>query len=331
MKFGRHRSSHFNPILILPIFSIALLAYTIFRISFNYVQENRQSLNLLCMDNPIKSKLSSKTDIVFMHFKSITPFNIIAIKSLKSTGCQASIVVFLNPANVKHNSDYNEMRKFDVEIVEDINYSYPIENHEKIYLEKHPHTTRVLHVSDTTIFFQKDPFSDIPSDKISFVVEPRSIKSVQDEYYTLQSCFGELTKPIKDNFMISNSLFFGNAAQYLDVLNITLSSIERLNCHTENNFKFHLNYLLWTEAFKVKNINYTFIGCEGGFTNIHWCLTDQKVDINDKGQVLTSSGFVPSGVQQFNEIRLLSDYLFAACKIQKPGKKHKKQPKVEQK
>lgn len=285
-----------------------------------YMNENFKTLNLLCLDKPLKSKFSSKSDVVFIRAPIVTQQLKIAIKSLRSTGCQANIVLYINTANIKEANDYIYLQEYKVELINDYDPEIDLQTLEKEYLEKHPNINRLLHVSNDVIFFQKDPFSDFRPDQFAFLVEPRSIKSVQPDYNEFQTCFGELANDVKDDYRISHTVYFGSAKQYLKILNITTESKSIYNCETNDSFKHHLNYLLWSNAFAKKNVNYTFLGCESGFLNLHWCVNNQNVDLNEKGQILTASGFVPSVIQQFNEISKLEEYLYNICKLTRPHK-----------
>ena len=288
----------------------------------NFQQESR-----ICSKNYIPSKLSSARDVILLFGTAFTSGLELAIKSLRSTGCNARVVLLTIPEIILTKTELQKLQKYEVEIYKDyvdpkgrklvphmIRYNYELK-----WLKEHLNEVdRVLHSDAYDIFFQSDPFEDvIHYDDIMFVVEPHFIRSCGWNLQWLGQCYGaEETEKIKNNFIICSGSIAGSVSEYIKLLELMISQKEWESCYDDSKDQPILNYLMWNGIIDDHHIKYRLTGCDAGFMTIQWCVLNREIKLNQYGQILSPANATPPYLHQYPRIDTLSNYLFKACGIE---------------
>ena len=328
-----HKQRQFSVYLALPIISVALLIAAIYVSVQSFISEPDNDSNQMCPVIPLKSTASTKNDVIFfMATGTVKPELKLAIKSLKSTGTQAKLVLITDVDFNPSIEDATFLKQSDVELYRRvtppinktivphmIRYKYEYE-----WLLNHTLISRVFHSDAYDVYFQKDPFgaASLNKEKLTFVVEPHPIRSCGWNQNWFESCYGdrELLK-YKNEFIICSGSIIGNATEYIKLLEIMLNTSEWDKCYGISMDQPILNHLVWSGELKEKGVNYKFTGCDGGFMTVQWCVVNRMVNINDKGQILSPAGHVPAYLHQYNRVDKLEKYLYKSCQMKKPKRK----------
>ena len=335
MHFSKQRQ--FPIYFALPLISIALLITAIY-VSFKSFIENPDNDNYqMCRSIPIKSKHSSKADVVFFAAtEGMTSALKLTIRSLKSTGTQARVILFTDLNFNPSMEDAEFLKQNEIELERKL--IPPSENQKLVphmerytaeydWLIEHANKTkiqRILHSDSYDVFFQLDPFAEsiLPSDQLVFVIEPHPIRSCFWNLNWFKKCYGDREyESFKNEFIICGGTIGGNATEYLDLLKLLLRMPEWHRCYEVGMDQPILNHLVWSGKLKAKGFKYRFTGCNGGFMTVQWCIVSQLVNINDKGQILSPAGQPPACIHQYNKIDKLEKYLYKACQIKRPKKR----------
>ena len=335
MHFTKQRQ--FSIYLILPLVSLFLLVTAIYVSFQSFVQQTENDNFHICNSLPQKSKHSTKYDVVFFAATvSMLPPLKLAIRSLRSTGTQSRIILFTDINFNPSMYDAEFLKENNVELERKLIPSYEnktmVPHMERFvceyeWLKEHLNKTRIrkiLHSDAYDVFFQKDPFEEaiIPSDQLVFVIEPHPIRSCGWNLNWFLKCFGERElQTYKNEFILCSGTIAGNATEYFSLLKIMINLPEWEKCYGESMDQPILNRLVWSGRLKSKKVNYRFTGCNGGFLTVQWCVINQSVNINDKGQILSPSGQPPAYIHQYNRIDKLEKYLYKSCQMRRPKKK----------
>ena len=333
--FSKQRQ--FSIYLILPLVSIFLLITAIYVSFQSFLQQPENDNFQICTNLPVKSRHSSKDDIVFFAATAtVLPPLKLAIRSLRSTGAQSRIILFTDINFNPSIEDADFLKQSHVEVERKLVSSYDNKTmapHMERFLCEYEwlqdninktHIGKVFHSDAYDVFFQRDPFEEsvTPSDQLVFVIEPHPIRSCGWNLNWFKKCYGDREFEIyKNEFIICSGTIAGSAIEYLSLLKLMINLPEWERCYGESMDQPILNRLVWSGRLKTRKINYRFTGCNGGFLTVQWCVVNQLVNINDKGQILSPSGQPPAYIHQYNRIDKLEKYLYKSCHMKRPKKK----------
>ena len=228
---------------------------------------------------------SSKKDVIFFYTSLYNNGLEISLKSLRTTGSQCRIILFVSDTFVLDRRAYNLLEDLDVEVITNcIDYFGRISSphmlrfeYEKQWIENHIHeVNRIFHCDSLDVFFQSDPFSElIPSDEIFLVVEPQKIKHCVWNTNWIVSCFNDtIQRFLFNQYIICSGTIGGNALEYLKLINVMMNTSEWKKCWAPSFDQPILNYVVWRGLLKSNSIKYRFIGCESGLFTSTWCAND---------------------------------------------------------
>lgn len=269
---------------------------------------------------------SSKRDVLMLAADSYSSGLEIAIKTLRSTGCQAKIIIFASPLfffpdDVKpifdqldilliNNCSEKKGRKY---VPHMIRFEYELE-----WLTSHiSEVDRVFHSDAFDVLFQKDPFSpEIKTDRLLFVLEPHCIRSCGWNLAWINRCYNEsVLNFMRHQYIICSGSIIGGAKPYLELLKLLVSQPEWTSCYDKSLDQAIMNVIVWTGKVKEAGIKYDLTGCNGNFLTLQWCMLDQHIPINDKDQITSLVGTVPAFLHQYNRLEWLTRKFYQKCKV----------------
>lgn len=290
--------------------------------------EKGQETKIICQSNFFSSQFSSKSDVVFMFATHISSQAKLAIKSLRSTGTKARIILFTQVNFAPGGADIDFLNQHMVELQDKAwaPYNMPFYasvvrfNCEFEWLNNHiSEVRRILHADAFDVFYQRDPFENsVPEDKIVFVLEPVSIRKEKTIFSSMCDCLGsEKAIEMELNYTVSSSLIAGSSLHYFRFLLLITHIPEWGKCYGKDFDKVAINYLVWSDILKKNDVNYSYTGCESGLMLAGWCLAASSVIINEYGELLSPSGRPPSCVAKYSEVERLERYFFSSCSMKR--------------
>jgi hypothetical protein len=266
---------------------------------------------------------SSPSDVVFFYATESDRRLRLSIKSLRSSHSLCRIILFIPRTSWFPDWDAGFMSLYQVEVIRTaaptsrstvahmIRYEYELN-----WLTEHISTvSRVLHSDAFDVFFQGDPFSGhIQRDELTFVVEPHCIRSCGWNFKWIDACYGRgVAFEMGHKFIVCSGSIGGSAVQYLAFLELLTKQREWSKCLGESLDQAIVNRLMWTGEIERAGIRYGLVGCDGGFFTMQWCVSEGRVLRNERGQVVSAEGSVPSYLHQYNRHRRFARSLFRAC------------------
>ena len=323
MKNGLNKLYFINNI---KIFFILLFIYYLSTNLFNFflnILYQKNDFSTLCSRNTSFKQFQKSKDVLLLFGTNINNGLKLAIKSFRSTGSFARIVL-ITPKTISLTSNSNIfLLENNVELYNVVNETTFVPhmiryNYELQWLNENiKGVERILHSDSYDVFFQTDPFLElIPKNELLFILEPHVFKSCGWNLAWFKECYGEekLIKHLND-FIICSGSIAGSSKFYLELLTLLTHQIEWKTCYEDSHDQPILNYLIWEGILKEKNISYRFIGCDGGFMTVQWCVLNKEILLDEEGYILSPSGFIPSYIHQYNRIESLTKYLMNSCKI----------------
>lgn len=279
---------------------------------------------------------STNRDVLFLVADSFRPGLELAIKTLRSTGCQCRILIFSSKIYIPDRV-MNIFNRLNVEIIlnstnvpgRTISPHMNRYEYEREWLQNHINEVdRVFHADAFDVLFQKDPFSpEIKNDRLLFVVEPHLFQSCGWNIAWFKQCFNSSTfSKVKDKYIICSGSIIGGAIPYLQFLEIMISLPEWKSCYGSSLDQPIVNYLVWLNVLKDHDIKYNFTGCDGNFLTIQWCQLDKKIPLNQHQQIQSLGGSIPAFVHQYNRIESLATMFYGICNVPPPPVKFKGNP-----
>lgn len=302
-----------------------VLINTVYRLFYHHIVVVPNYDNTLCSWNISTEISGSNRDVVLLYASEINKGLVLCYKSLRSTGSLCRIILFLPEKTVLSNAEKKSIEHFQIEVV----FVKPIKIdgkfvphmeryfHERDWLTKNIDVVdRILHTDSMDVFFQGDPFSDMRSDKLVFVVEPHQFRSCGWNLGWLQDCYGRRRSgPVTKSYIICSGSIGGSAKEYEKLLNLMIKQPEWTSCYDDSKDQPILNYLVWQGLVTEANISYTYTGCNDDFFTMQWCVLDKKILFNEHKQIVSLVNTVPSYIHQYNRFPELTELLYKSCKI----------------
>lgn len=285
-------------------------------------EEDKKNKCEICKNLPKAYGNSSPKDLiitgVFGKEKKFKKF----IRSLRSTGCKAKVVVV---SNVSLKQDYQDMYKkcnVDFFVMKSPPETMSMYPHSLRYVGyqqyfnqlKNQTFNRVLHADSFDVFFQKDPFTDdIRNDRLYFTMEDILIQNSSWNSGWLTRAYNESTAISLANYPVSCSgTLIGGYSQFLKYLKVLLNHPPFWANGRHSLDQAYHNYLLHTSAFKKAGIKEEFMGCNSPIITMHYCGRIKQVVKN--GRIYTPNGkIIPSIVHQYPLYQSMSDAISKMC------------------
>jgi hypothetical protein len=185
------------------------------------------------------------------------------------------------------------------------------------WIRSHQEVERVFHSDAHDVFFQGNPFSEALSpDALSFVVEPRCVRTCGWNLAWIRECYGSQTSELlSDRFIVCSGSIGGSASEFLKLIELMMSQNEWEKCWGPSYDQAILNYLIWTGEVKKRNISYGLNGCDSGFYTMQWCVRDEEIVINSQNQLVSRTGNPPRYLHQYNRFPAFMEFLMTKCHI----------------
>jgi hypothetical protein len=243
------------------------------------------------------------------------------IRTLRSSGCQAS-VVFITNRSVQPSiaSDYRkcgaEFFLMNTSVATD--HFYP---HSLRYIGYRQYLSatdrvfdRIFHTDSFDVFFQSDPFThSIRREKLYFVLERPTIRDSEWNTGWLIRAYNESISKALANFTVSCSgTVLGGADQFRIYLDTLLGHEPFWQNGRHSLDQAYHNFLLHTGEFERAGIRPEFLGCDSQILTMHYCSRGMK-DTKD-GKVISPNGSImPAVVHQYNLFKGASRVLGKIC------------------
>lgn len=285
------------------------------------IEKDEEKCNL-CKKLPIAYGDSSRNDLVitgvFGQEKRFNKF----IRSLRSTGCKAKVVVV---SNVSLKKEYQEKyKKCDVDffVMKSPPNTMNMYPHSLRYVGyqqyfdifKNQTFNRVLHADSFDVFFQKDPFTkDIHNDHLYFTMEDVLIQNSSWNSGWLTRAYNNSIATALGNYTVSCSgTLIGGYSQFLKYLEVLLNHPPFWANGRHSLDQAYHNFLLHTSAFKEAGINQEYMGCNSEIVTMHYCGRIKQVI--KKGLIYTPNGrIIPAIVHQYTLYQSMNDAIKKMC------------------
>jgi hypothetical protein len=279
----------------------------------------------LCRYNHSEAPGSTARDVVFFYASSVDAGLRLSLKSLRSSGSRARVVLFAPRALRPSARDRAALAALRVELLQHppdgarravphmLRYELELQ-----WLASHAGAVdRVLHSDALDVFFQGDPFArHVRADALTFVVEPQCIRSCGWNLAWVNRCYGEAgMQQMGHRFIICSGSIAGPARDYEALLRLMTAQKEWGSCWGRSLDQPILNWLVWTGAVREAGIRYRLAGCDGGFFTMQWCVLEGNILRNDDNQIVSLEGSVPSYIHQHNRNARFSRDLLQICEL----------------
>ncbi|OHT01134.1 hypothetical protein TRFO_01732 [Tritrichomonas foetus] len=262
----------------------------------------------LCANLPASYGNSSPKDLiitgVFGGEKKLNMF----VKSLRSTGSQARVVVISNTSFAEDFiKDYLacNVEFFIMKSTKKTHSMYPHSLRYVGYQQFFQQTTekfdRVLHADSFDVFFQKDPFNEeISKDKLYFVLEDIKIENSSWNSGWLIRAYNEsVSQSLGENIVSCSGTVIGGYNQFLIYLNTLLEHPPFWANGRHSLDQAYHNFLLHTGVFEKKGINAAYFGCNSHILTMHYCSRHGK-EVLKNNRIYTPNGkILPAIVHQY--------------------------------
>jgi hypothetical protein len=311
----------FPPPVIYSIWALGYLSiFVFFPILYSYAQSPIFPSH--CLFNFTTRALGSKRDVLFLYTTHWHPGVELAVRSFRSVCFLCRIVVFVSPTFVMNDRQTVLFKNLDVEIISNCGNlnGRPLIPHMfryeciREYMDDHTDIQRVFHCDAHDVFFQGNPFSaGLPSNQISFVVEPHCIRTCGWNLAWITQCYGMRGNALSNRFIVCSGSIGGSAREFRKLIDLMISQPEWKRCWDVSLDQPILNYLLWSGEIDKHGIRYVIGGCDSGFYTIQWCTLERQIKMNQDNVVVSRTGNPPFFLHQYNRVDKFDQYLFGKC------------------
>ena len=230
----------------------------------------------LCNFVPFGPVNSSRRDAVFAAVTEYGRGVEILVRSLRTTGCRASVVLFTTDESLVP----LELKACDVKVVvvepfgkRAASSPYKIRwEWYYVYLKEHVNEyDRVFHTDAFDAFFLSDPFEFAPDrGALYFQMEDKPLRWCPYNKKWLLSCHHDCNrwKLLSKTIACSGSLV-GGAAEFLSFIEMMVTHNEWPSCWGKGFDQGDFNYILYTQY--EPNHNAIFMNCNSGFLTVNYC------------------------------------------------------------
>ncbi|KAH0792433.1 hypothetical protein GPJ56_003610 [Histomonas meleagridis] len=252
---------------------------------------------------------------VITHYKPSVGY---LIRSLRSVGCQATIVCFV-PDNV---NIPREILNCGLELVYISNVTtrlstsvekYRWELYYKYLTGEGKKFRRVMHTDGFDAFYFGDPFSVATDENtLYFQSESRPISRCSYNSAWILGCHYNLTTEILESPIICSGSLIGGRVPFIKMVELLITHDEWMQCWDHGFDQGDFNYVIYTRL-NQSYIKHEIIDCNGRFISMHYCWP--------KGKHLAPSGHFPTRddkdtlvyMHQYNRHQNIIDYVREKC------------------
>lgn len=273
----------------------------------------------LCNFKPIVQSNSTARDAIFMAVTQYGQGVERLVRSIRTTGCQATIVIFTveDCTFPQHFLDCN----VKIVIVEPLSSRAAKSPYKMrwewyyLYLKDELHKyDRIFHTDAFDAFFFGDPFSMLPDrNSLYFQMEDRSLRSCPYNKDWVLSCHHDVNrwKLLGKTIACSGSLA-GGAQAFYNFTKILITHNEWPSCWGKGFDQGDFNYVLYTK-YIPSNASHTLMNCNSGFLTMNYC-SAKGIFFNSLGQLLTpDKSKLVTFVHQYNRYENASKVINALC------------------
>ena len=264
---------------------------------------------------------SSPEDLVLISAFGDVSKSLMFIRSLRSTGSQATIVVINNQSTDVYTAQQLEncgVEYFKMKQAKHFSSASPHSlryiGYQQFIKSTNRKYSRVLHADAFDIFFQSDPFtSQIDTDSLYFIMEDILIKNSTWNSGWLKRAYDANTSAQLGDFTVSCSgTLIGGFQQFKVYLDTLLSHAPFWTNGRHSLDQAYHNYLLHTGVFAEKGIKVKQFGCNSPFLTMHYC-SRNKEHLRGRIVVCPDGYTVPSVVHQYNLFPHVGELLMKKC------------------
>lgn len=272
----------------------------------------------LCDFVPFGTVNSTERDAIFTAIVGYSHTFDLLVRSLRTTGCKASVVVFTNPETLIP----QYLQECNVKVVHVEPYgkraaASPFKIRWEwyyIHLREHLHEyDRIFHTDAFDAFFFSDPFSVVTEpNTLYFQMEDKPIRSCAYNKKWLLSCHYDCNRwrLLNQTIACSGSLL-GSASQFLSFVEAMVTHTEWPSCWGRGFDQGDFNYILYTEY--LPKHTPVLMNCNSGFLTIQYC-SERGVSFDDEGYLLTPNREKRvTYVHQYNRQSELKSRLSSIC------------------
>lgn len=265
---------------------------------------------------------SSNRDVIMMMIAKKFGRIDLNIRSLRSTGCKARVIIFVDSA-LRVEKDFLSLTEdcgceVDYINLTDQQKKAPHLARFQVYkqwLDKNIRDVdRVMHIDAFDTFFQHDPFNEgISHNALDIVLEDKKIGDCPWNSNWLEKCYGpKIRDELGRDVIACSGSIGGNAKLFKKLLKILVSLSKFKQCWNPSIDQAHLNYLLYTGRLERAHIPVKVHGCNSSFLTMTWC-SKKRREIDHTGLLLNPAGEEPALVHQYNRYKEVIEHYERIC------------------
>ena len=260
-----------------------------------------------CTVNNIENVSSTKKDAIFTSAFSYNHRLELLIRSIKSTGCRATIYIFTpNDVHIPLSILSKNVKQIKASPLTTRNQKSPEKVRWEWYLNfitsKGIALDRVIHTDSSNSFFFSDPFSVVSSNEsLYFLIEQeKQIQSDKAYFNALTKCHYQISNKTLYKHPINSAFLGGSKVSFTYFVEMMITHNEWPLCWNRDGDRGDFNYVLW-ENEKIIPFSLKFLNCSSGFisANNKLCI-DKFNDFNEESK---------SDLKKQSSIIYLTDYL----------------------
>jgi hypothetical protein len=258
----------------------------------------------LCNFAPLSPATSTRRDVVLASAFSTPDSAEFFVRTLRSTGCRARIVLFLS-SSPGHLLRFFRACGVEPVVVRRIHPTLAAAPRLARYyfyqqwLSQHrSEVDRVLHADALDVVFQSDPFFDgFGHSKLYIIVEPVTIR---ESHWTLQSvlqCYKDVS--FADEALSTASVLGGGVRPFMEYLNGLLGGEQWRACFGHSLDVAHHNFMLYSGRFG--GIEIGRMDCTSPWVGLNFCCKKARCRLSEEGVLWGNSSIqAPAVIHQYN-------------------------------
>lgn len=274
-----------------------------------------------CGFNPVIRPNSTERDIILTQVTKYGPNVERLIRSIRSTGCKATIAVFtLNGLELPESL-------FDCDIIQveashwttrvkRSPYKVRWEWYYKFLTENNESYDRVMHTDGFDAAFFGDPFALANGyNSLYFQMEDRPIDFCPYNKRWISTChsISDVEGILNQTIACSGSLI-GGVNQFLKFTELLVNHVEWPRCWGKGFDQGDFNYVLYA-LLNFTEVNAKFMDCNSGFMTYNYCAKRKKL-FNSRHQLCTPNGKRPLiYAHQYNRYNASKDFIRKICEV----------------
>lgn len=274
----------------------------------------------LCDFTPVNLPNSTKRDAIFTMLTNFGPGSERLIRSLRTTGSQATIVIF-TPNGVTLPRWVFDCGVLQIQSspfttrVKSSPYKMRWEWYYE-YLKKNLYKyDRIFHTDAFDAFFFGDPFTFANDHSaLYFQMEDKSLRSCPYNKKWILSCHFDMDrKRMLANTIACSGSLLGGAESFFKFNEILVTHNEWPLCWGKGFDQGDFNYILYN-FLPETNITIYKMNCNSGFMTYNYCVDKNRM-FNRNNQPVTPNGTLITYAHQYNRYKNVSNYIISLCHV----------------